>query len=580
MAAWDIFCTVVDNYGDAGITWRLAHQLAAEHGQQVRLWIDDLYPLARIQPGVDGTAEQQWHRGVEVRLWHADWTAAEPGDVVVEAFACQLPEGFVTAMARRAERPLWLNLEYLSAEEWIEGCHALPSLQPTGLNKYFFFPGFTAKVGGLLREHDLLDQRDGFLQAAAVRDDFLAGLGVRRQPGERLFSLFAYENPALIDWLDALSAGAQPTCLLVPEGRVLANVAAWLGVDWLKAGDGHRRGALRVQVLPFVSQQEYDRLLWCCDFNAIRGEDSFVRAQWAAHPFVWHIYPQEEDAHFVKLEAFLARYVASGTPELGSAVSALWLAWNGRGDLAAAWSALDTQVGEWRLLARDWSDRMASHSDLAASLVHFHTDWLSYGASKSRSSIHTDNRMKTAQEFRAGQVAMIDNAPWVIQKAEYNKSGRNAAVVKMKLKSLLSGSATETVFRADDKLEPVILDRKEVTYSYFADPLYVFVDNDYNQYEVEKDDLGDAIAFIEDGMTDVCEAVFYNDRVISIELPTTIVRQISYTEPAVRGDTSGKVMKTARLNNGYELKVSEFCDIGDHIEIDTRTNEYKSRAKV
>jgi elongation factor P len=188
--------------------------------------------------------------------------------------------------------------------------------------------------------------------------------------------------------------------------------------------------------------------------------------------------------------------------------------------------------------------------------------------------------MKTAQEFRAGQVAMIDNAPWVIQKAEYNKSGRNAAVVKMKLKNLLSGSATETVFRADDKLEPVILDRKEVTYSYFADPLYVFTDPEYNQYEIEKDDLGDAINYIEDGMTDVCEAVFYNDRVISIEMPTTIVRQIAYTEPSVRGDTSGKVMKTARLNTGYEMKVSEFCNIGDFIEIDTRTNEYKSRAKV
>jgi len=188
--------------------------------------------------------------------------------------------------------------------------------------------------------------------------------------------------------------------------------------------------------------------------------------------------------------------------------------------------------------------------------------------------------MKTAQEFRAGQVAMINGEPWVIQKAEFNKSGRNAAVVKMKLKNLLNGQATETVYKADDKFEPVILERKEVTYSYFADPMFVFMDSEFNQYEVEKDDLGDAVNFIEDGMQDVCEAVFYNDHVISIELPTTIVRQISYTEPAVRGDTSGKVMKVARLNTGYELRVAEFCDIGDYIEIDTRTFEYKSRAKV
>lgn len=188
--------------------------------------------------------------------------------------------------------------------------------------------------------------------------------------------------------------------------------------------------------------------------------------------------------------------------------------------------------------------------------------------------------MKTAQEFRAGQVAMINGEPWVIQKAEFNKSGRNAAVVKMKLKNLLNGSATETVYKADDKFEPVILERKEVTFSYFADPMYVFMDTEFNQYEVEKDDLGDALAYIEDGMQDVCEAIFYNDRVISIELPTTIVRKIVYTEPSARGDTSGKVMKTARLANGTELKVADFCEIDDHIEIDTRTGEYKSRAKV
>ena len=188
--------------------------------------------------------------------------------------------------------------------------------------------------------------------------------------------------------------------------------------------------------------------------------------------------------------------------------------------------------------------------------------------------------MKTAQEFRAGQVANIDGSPWVIQKAEFNKSGRNAAVVKMKLKNLLNGMATETVFRADDKFEPIILDRKDVTYSYFADPLYVFMDAEFNQYEVEKSDLEAVLPFIEDGMTDGCAAVFYDDKVISIELPNTIVREIIYTEPSVRGDTSGKVMKTARLSTGHELQVSSFCEIGDSIEIDTRTGEYKSRVKA
>jgi elongation factor P len=187
--------------------------------------------------------------------------------------------------------------------------------------------------------------------------------------------------------------------------------------------------------------------------------------------------------------------------------------------------------------------------------------------------------MKNAQELRPGNVINVSGQPWVVLKAEYNKSGRNSAVVKTKMKNLLSGGISETVYKADDKIDPVILDRKDVTYSYFADPLYVFVDEEYNPYEVEAENLGDALNYIEDGMTDVCAAVFYDGKAISVELPTTIVRQITYTEPAVRGDTSGKIMKTAKLSNGFEMQVSGFCEIGDSVEIDTRTGEYKSRIK-
>ncbi len=187
--------------------------------------------------------------------------------------------------------------------------------------------------------------------------------------------------------------------------------------------------------------------------------------------------------------------------------------------------------------------------------------------------------MKNAQELRAGNVINVNGQPWVVLKAEYNKSGRNSAVVKAKMKNLLSGGILETVYKADDKVEPVILDRKDVTYSYFADPLYVFVDEEYNPCEVEAENLGDTINYMEDGMADVCAAVFYDGKAISVELPTTIVRKITYTEPAVRGDTSGKIMKTARLANGYEMQVSGFCEIGDSVEIDTRTGEYKSRIK-
>lgn len=185
--------------------------------------------------------------------------------------------------------------------------------------------------------------------------------------------------------------------------------------------------------------------------------------------------------------------------------------------------------------------------------------------------------MKTAQELRSGNVIMVDGAPLVVTKNEYNKSGRNAAVVKFKFKNLLTGAPSEAVYKADDKFEQVVPDRKECTYSYFADPMYVFMDAEYNQYEVEKENLGDALNYLEDGMA--CEVVFYNGKAISVELPTSVVREITYTEPAVKGDTSGKVMKPAKISTGFELPVPAFVEIGDKIEIDTRTDEYRSRTK-
>lgn len=185
--------------------------------------------------------------------------------------------------------------------------------------------------------------------------------------------------------------------------------------------------------------------------------------------------------------------------------------------------------------------------------------------------------MKTAQEIRVGNVVMIGAEPMVILKTEYTKSGRNASVVKMKMKNLLTEAGQEAVYRSDDKFDVIVLDRKEATYSYFADPLYVFMDHDYNQYEVESENLGDAINYLEDGMP--CEVVFYNDKAISVELPTTVVREVVYTEPAVKGDTSGKVLKPAKIATGFEVAVPLFVDQGDKIEIDTRTGEYKSRSK-
>ena len=186
--------------------------------------------------------------------------------------------------------------------------------------------------------------------------------------------------------------------------------------------------------------------------------------------------------------------------------------------------------------------------------------------------------MKLAQEIRAGNVIMQGKDPMVVLKTEYSRGGRGAATVRMKMKNLLNGAGSEVVFKADDKMDQIILDKKECTYSYFADPMYVFMDTEYNQYEVEKDNLGDALNYMVDGMEDICEVTFYNEKAISVELPTTIVREVEYTEPAARGDTSGKVTKPARLKGTtYELAVAAFVEIGDKIEIDTRTGEFKRR---
>ncbi|MEE1888792.1 elongation factor P maturation arginine rhamnosyltransferase EarP [Pseudomonas carassii] len=373
---WDIFCTVVDNYGDIGVTWRLARQLAAEHDLAVRLWVDDLQAFVRLCPQADSQAGQQWQQGVEIRHWPVTWQGAQPAQVVVGAFACQLPDGYVQAMRQQTTPPLWLNLDYLSAEDWVEGCHGLPSPQANGLRKFFFFPGFTEKTGGLLREATLLPRCQAFRQTPGERADFLARLGVQPREGARLISLFAYENPQLGDWLDALAADVHPTHLLVPQGRILGDLGDWLGEADLPVGALHRRGALTVQVLPFVSQDDYDRLLWSCDFNAVRGEDSFVRAQWAGVPMLWHIYIQEENAHWEKLEAFLALYRQGLSAAAGQALTELWRAWNMDRPMGQAWLALQPHWDEVREHARQWQAAQAARPDLATRLVQFYRNSL------------------------------------------------------------------------------------------------------------------------------------------------------------------------------------------------------------
>ena len=373
---WDIFCTVVDNFGDIGVTWRLARQLVAEHGARVRLWVDDLRAFERLCPQIDINAAQQWRQGVEVRQWSADWQPTQAADVVIAAFACQLPSAYMEAMAEREKPPLWMNLDYLSAEDWVVGCHGLPSVKYKNVQKFFFFPGFRKGTGGLLRESGLLERRRQFQQSPQAQREFLQGLGIDRAPNAQLISLFAYENTGLASWLDTMAADSTPTHLLVPEGRILGDVERWLGLDGLKVGAVHVRDALTVQVLPFVRQDQYDLLLWSCDFNAVRGEDSFVRAQWAGRPLLWHIYRQDEDIHLDKLDAFLTLYTQGLSEPAREAISGLWRAWNAGETMTDHWKSTRKHWPELEKHAETWCLEQALQADLAAALVQFYLNWI------------------------------------------------------------------------------------------------------------------------------------------------------------------------------------------------------------
>jgi uncharacterized repeat protein (TIGR03837 family) len=368
----DIFCTVVDNYGDIGVCWRLARQLANEHGLQVRLWVDDLRSFGKLCPELDVDLAVQTCRGVEVHHWGAVFAAIEPADIVIGAFACELPKLYVEALALRQPKSVWLNLEYLSAEAWVEGCHQLPSPHPTlPLTKYFFFPGFTAKTGGLLLERDLLGRRDAFQSDVTAQAEYWRSLGVpQRVEGELRVSLFGYENEAMEALLAEWERGSQLVTCLLPEGRALPQVAAFFGHASGKAGDVWQRGNLRVHVLPFVVQERYDLLLWACDINFVRGEDSCVRAQWAGRPFIWHIYPQHDGVHLEKLEALRRLYTAGLPVEAADAVRELWQAWNGGQDVAAAWGRFAAQREVLTRQGRDWAQRL-SGNNLALNLLDF-----------------------------------------------------------------------------------------------------------------------------------------------------------------------------------------------------------------
>ncbi|MGA0570819.1 elongation factor P maturation arginine rhamnosyltransferase EarP [Variovorax sp. VNK109] len=343
---WDIFCRVIDNHGDIGVCWRLARQLA-DRGHAPRLWVDDASALAWMAP--------HGHAGVEVQAWDGDTAFGEAGDVVIEAFGCELDAHYLEAMARRAaagHAPAWVNLEYLSAEDWVERNHGLRSPvfsgPAAGLDKYFFYPGFTGGTGGLLREDDLEARKRNFDRAA-----WLLGHGVPWHEGDAVVSLFCYEPAALPRLLMHLGAAGR-THLLVTAGRATQAV---------KAALHHAAPSMRlpsISWLPAMPQTEFDHLLWASDLNLVRGEDSLVRALWAGKPFVWNIYPQDDAAHHAKLAAFLDWMDAPASLRDFS------LAWNGivNPELAvpdlAGWQVAAKQARLKALALRDLCTQLES----------------------------------------------------------------------------------------------------------------------------------------------------------------------------------------------------------------------------
>lgn len=373
---WDVFCIVVDNFGDIGVSWRLARQLASEHSMRVRLWLDDVNALAAIWPEVESQAREQRISGIDVMRWDdsVNWSSVEAADVVIEAFACRLPAPYVEAMVAKKMQsgiaPRWVNLEYLSAEEWVDGCHAMNSPQNNGLNKVFFFPGFTPKSGGLLREKNLLLKRQQQTLAQPDAWQFLT----RFASDESSFkiTLFGYEGMPLVEWLPLLSKSERPIQLAVTAGKATRAVqTACEALAWSNEGAGQ----LHIRYLPMLSQAAFDKLLWAADLNFIRGEDSFVRAIWAGKPMIWQIYPQDDGVHFEKLNAFAARYSEHCEPQAAQSWRDFQAAWNGAAgfDTCETWRNFLAQLPVLAQHAPRYAQELAQFDDLAQQLVKANT---------------------------------------------------------------------------------------------------------------------------------------------------------------------------------------------------------------
>lgn len=352
---WDIFCKVVDNFGDIGVCWRLAQQLAEEYEIPLRLWVDDL-ALAKRFAGAG-------HARIQLKHWTADADFSHAAAVVIETFGCGLPEAYQQAML--GAKATWVNVDYLSAERWVEGFHAHPSPQANGLIRYFFYPGFTPQTGGLLREASLHAS-----QATAAWSAFEFAPLMAAAPDILTLSLFCYAHAPLSALVASLAQSLQPVRVLVPE-TVAPMLAEVLGNSPLRVGEQIERQQCTFFVIPFLSQADYDRLLYLCDVNFVRGEDSWIRALWAGKPMLWLPYQQSEDTHLIKLNAFLDHYLAQAETSTAKTVREAMLAW-ARGDWSPAlWQSLIAALPALASHAQAFKAQQSQQPDLATNLVSF-----------------------------------------------------------------------------------------------------------------------------------------------------------------------------------------------------------------
>ncbi len=369
---WDIFCTVIDNFGDIGVCWRLSRQLTHEYGQLVRLWVDNLHRFSCLEPAVNDELQYQVIQDIEIWHWQKNsevFEQIEPAEVVIEAFACELPGSYLRKILQRNIQTIWINLEYLSAEPWVKNYHAIPSPHPRlGLIKTCFFPGFEPDTGGLIREKDYELQQANCNKQAILRQ---LEIPFDRRNAVRI-SLFCYDSAPVESLIELLSDLKVPILLIVPQGKVAQRIIALFGYSRYGAEMHMQFQQLTVLVIPFLEQTDYDRLLWSCDINFVRGEDSFVRAQYAGKPFIWNIYQQVEQAHWQKLDAFLDLYTMSMPSQMKDTVQELWHSWNGQGSMSRNILLKFFSLAKpLRQHNQAWSEQLAKQNDLVSNLVQF-----------------------------------------------------------------------------------------------------------------------------------------------------------------------------------------------------------------